>query len=41
MNGIFVKWTFMPDFKNALATLRHMEKIRGENLQGKVVLKLW
>ena len=24
------------DFKNALATLRHMEKIRGENLQGRV-----
>ena len=31
----------MPDFKNALATLRHMEKIRGENIKGRVVLKLW
>jgi hypothetical protein len=29
------------DLKRELATLRHMEKIRGENRDGKIVVKLW
>jgi hypothetical protein len=29
------------DLKRELATLRHMEKIRGENRGGKIIVKLW
>jgi len=30
-----------PDLKRELATLRHMEKVRGKPKDGKVVIRLW